>query len=63
MTGEKVKELTKFHKNNEEKVATYNEHWRNGTTLIMGDSTVSRLMEKKCPKTEKLKLDFFQTSK
>ena len=47
MTGKEVKELTKFHKNNEEKVATCNEHWRNGTTLIMGDSTVSRLMEKK----------------
>ena len=33
-----VKELTKSHKNDEEKVATTNEHWKNGTTLITGDS-------------------------
>lgn len=59
MTGKEVKELTKFHKNNEEKVATCNEHWRNGTTLIKGDSTVSRLMEKKMSQNWKVEIRFF----
>ena len=51
-----VKELTKSHKNDEEKVATSNEHWKNGTTLIMGDSTVSGLMEKKMSRNRKVKI-------
>ena len=58
-----VKELTRSHKNDEEKVATSNEHWKNGTTLIMGDSTVSSLMEKKMSRNRKVKIRFFQGAK
>ena len=55
---DRLKELTNSYKNDEEKVATSNEHWRNGTALILGDLTISGLMGKKCPETKKLKLDF-----
>ena len=58
-----VKKLTKSHKNDEEKVATSNEHWKNGTTLIMGDSTVSGLMEKKMSRNRKVKIRFFPDAK
>ena len=58
-----VKELTKSHKNDEEKVATSNEHWKNGTTLIMGDSTVSCLMENKMSRNRKVKIRFFPGAK
>ena len=58
-----VKELTKSHKNDEEKVATSNEYWKNGTTLIMGDSTVSRLMEKKMSRSRKVKIKSFPGAK
>ena len=58
-----VKELTKSHKNDEEKVATSNEHWKNGTTLIMGDSTVSGLTEKKMSRNRKVKIRFFPGAK
>ena len=58
-----VKELTKSPKNDEEKVATSNEHWKNGTTLIMGDSTVSGLMEKKMSRNRKVKIRFFPGAK
>ena len=37
----------------------WNEHWKNGTTLIMGDSTVSGLMEKKMSRSRKVKIRFF----
>ena len=43
VTTEKV---TAGNKSNEDNVTTSKEHWRNGATLIMGDSTVSGLMEK-----------------
>ena len=58
-----VKELTKYHKNGEEKVTTNNEHWKNGTTLIMGDSTVAGLMEKKMPRNRKFKTRFLPGAK
>ena len=58
-----VKELTKSHKNDKEKVATSNEHWKNGTTFIMGDSTVSGLMEKKMSRNRKVKIRFFPGAK
>ena len=58
-----VKELAKSHKNNEEKVATSNGHWRNGTALIMGDLTVSGLMEKKTSRNQKIKIRFFSGTK
>ena len=54
-----VKELRKSHKNDEEKVAISKEHWKNGSTLIMGDSTVSGLMEKKMSRNQKVKIRFF----
>ena len=54
-----VKELRKSHENDEEKVGTSKEHWKNGSTLIMGDSTVSGLMEKKMSRNQKVKIRFF----
>ena len=44
-------------------MATSNEHWKNGTTLIMGDSTVSGLMEKKMSRNRKVKIRFFPGAK
>ena len=62
--GEKnVKELSKPHKNDEEKVSISNEHCRNGTTSIMGDSTVSGLMEKKISRNQKVEMNFFLGAK
>ena len=58
-----VKELTESHKNDEEKVTTSNEHWKNGTTLIMRDSTVSGLIEKKMCRNRKDKVRFFPGAK
>ena len=61
-----VKELTKSYKNDEEKVATSNEHWKNGTSLIMGisgQSTVSGLMAKKMSRNRKVKIRLFPGAK
>ena len=44
-------------------MATSNEHWKNGTTLIMGDSTVSGLMEKIMSRNPKVKIRFFPGAK
>ena len=40
-----------------------NEEWRKGTTLILGDSTISGLIEKRCPDLGKSKSDFSQEQK
>ena len=58
MLRKNVKELIKSHKNGEQKVATSNKHWRNGITLIMGDSTVSSVMEKKLSRNRQVKIRF-----
>ena len=58
-----MEELTKYHKNDEEKVTTNNEHWKNGTSLIVGDSAVSGLMEKKMSRNRKVKIRFFLGAK
>ena len=44
-------------------MATSNEHWKNGTTLSMGDSTVFGLMEKKLSRNRKIKIRFFPGAK
>ena len=36
-----------------------NEEWRKGTTLILGDSTISGLIEKKVSRNKKIKVRFF----
>ena len=44
-------------------MATSNEQWKNGATLIMGDSTVSDLMERYMPRNRKVKIRFFSGAK
>ena len=44
-------------------MATNNQLWKNDTTLIMGDSTVTGLMEKKMSRNRKVKIRFFPGAK
>ena len=61
-----VKELTKSHKNERKWLQAMNielKAMKNGTTLIMGDSAVSGLMEKKMSRNRKVKIGFFPGAK
>ena len=40
-----------------------NEEWRKGTTLILGDSTISGLLEKKMSRNRKIKVRYFPGAK
>ena len=40
-----------------------NEEWRKGTTLILGDSTISGLIEKKMSRNRKIKVRYFPGAK
>ena len=40
-----------------------NEEWRKGTTLILGDSTISGLIEKKMSRNQKIKVRYFPEAK
>ena len=60
VTSEKA---TTGNKNNEKKVSTSKDHWRNDATLIMGDSTVSGLMEKNMSRNQKVKIRFVSGAK
>ena len=40
-----------------------NEEWRKGTTLILGDSEICRLIEKKISRNRKIKVRYFPGAK
>ena len=56
---EKISNQTAKSNTNNNGVTASSEEWKKGTTLIMGDFTVSSLMEKRMSRNRTMKVRFF----